>query len=151
MQLAIVVAMIEVLLVILVVLQHQREPFTDGPLLVYRASLVCAALSLAFITGALLLTVPESRGVLLVAFLAAVGVLTWRSIRSHGPRIGPLQAETQAAEQPATQPVPPAQPAALRYKVRTAPHVAQPSPVAETAPRSARVRKIMSMEESYGN
>lgn len=147
MQLAIVVAMIEVLLVIMVVLQHQHKPFTDGPLAVYRASLVSAALSLACIVAALLLTFPQLRGVAALLFIVAIAALTWRSIRSHGPRIGPLQAETQTAEPPAPQP----QPAAQRYRVRTTPHVAQPSPVAATAPRSARVRRIMSMEESYGN
>ena len=108
------------------------------------------ALSLSLIAGSVMMTQPESRG-FFVVLAAAVGVGLW-ALRSKAgaPRIGPLHSDTEAAPRPQPRAAAPA-----GYTVRQAPQPAHANVKAQAAQpgaRSARVRRIMAMEEiGYGD
>lgn len=144
---AAVLAVIEGALAGYAIAMHRRQPFEGGTLFTLCAGLALAALSLSMIAAAALIEVPESRGVFVVAALVGLGWLAVRRLR-RGPRIGPLHAETEAAPQPAPRPV---KPDVSRYHVRGVGEVRPVPAPAAGAPRSARVRRIMSMEDNYGD
>ena len=140
--LGIVVALVaaQTVLVTATIVMHRRRPFTGGPYIALRVGWVFAALSLLCMTAAALIAVPQTRGVFAVAALAGVGAAAVVRYRSAGPRIGPMQADTEAAAAPRRV----AAPDLSTYTVRGA----QPAP-AHANVRSARVRKIQAMGSAY--
>lgn len=132
---------------------HLRNPFTGRVLYVWRFGMGCAALSLLCFTAALLLAVPESRGVLVMLSLIALGVLAERQYHNRERRSAAMHVDTEAAQQPAQSSARPqqasqvaqAQPDISSYTVRTHPQTAH------GGVRSARVRRIQGMGESYGD
>ena len=145
---AIAVAAVEVLLATWINIVHRRKPLTGGALLVFRGAMVLTTLSLLCIVGAVMLEVPDSRGLFVVLALVAIGVLLARTFNGKTPPRQPLHAETQQApQQPPQQGGQQAQrqPDISRYTVRSAPVVSG------GGVRSARVRRIQAMEDGYGN
>ena len=142
---AIAVAAVEVLLATWINIVHRRNPLTGGALLVFRGAMVLVALSLLCVMGAVMLEVPDSRGLFVVLAMVAIGVLLARTFNGKTPPRQPLQAETQQAPQQPQQQAP-QRPDISRYTVRSAPAVTAGGGV-----RSARVRRIMAMEGDGGN
>lgn len=135
----------------------------------YRAAFIAAAALLSWVTMQIIvwLFLHNDAAATLLSVLWAIGLLAWltlatvartrRQVRSEAAQIHPPAApRPQPAPQPAA-PQPAPQPAAAprqRYRVRTTPHVGQPYPAWEAVtapPRSARVRRIMNMEGTYGD
>lgn len=134
---ALAVGVIEIVLAVVINVVHLRKPLTGPPLRIYQGAMVLTALSLSLLAGATMIVEPESRGFfVMLAASAAVGIWFMRS-KASGQRVGPLHSETEAATQPA----------GIRgYTVRLAPQAA-PAHSNVRAQRSARVRRIMAMEE----
>ena len=147
---AVAIATIELVLATWINVVHRRKPLTGGSLIVFRGAMALTALSLLCIVSAVMLEVPDSRGLFVVLGIVAVGALiAMRLNKSAGPR-GPLHAETQQAQrQPQQQGR--QQPDISRYTVRSAPAVANSGVRVSGGQRSARVRRIQAMEDQYGN
>lgn len=146
--LGIVIALVAVqtVLVTVTIVMHKRRPFTGGPFVALRVGWAFAALSLLCMTAAALVAVPQTRGVFAVAALASVGAAAVVRYRSAGPRIGPMQADTETAAAPRRV----ATPDLSTYTVRGA----QPAPAhanVRADVRSARVRKIEAMGGGYAD
>lgn len=130
-----------------------RSGAIAGP---YRAAFGVVLLLLSWVTMQVLvwLLAHNDAGAMLLNVLWAIAGLSWlalaavRRARAAGPRVGPMLAETDAATAPPPAPRRVAAPAKTDplagYTVRTAPATAHGNV------RSARVRKIMSME-GYGD
>lgn len=73
-----------------------------GPLMLLRGASIVLGVALLCTLAALLLEVPEARGLFAAAAIIAIGVVIWR--KSDGARRGPLTSETAA---PAASEVPP--------------------------------------------
>ena len=145
---AVAVAAVEIVLATWINIVHRRKPLTGGALLVFRGAMVLTSLALLCIVGAIVLDVPDSRGLFVVLALVAIGVVLARTLNGKTPPRGPLNAETQQAQQQAPQGggrQPQRQPDISRYTVRSAPAVAG------GGVRSARVRRIQAMEGNSGN
>lgn len=120
----------------------------------HRPAFQAAVALLAWVTMqiAVWLLMRNDAAAALLSVLWAIGLLAWltlatvsrtrRQVRNETAQIHPRP----AAKPQAAQAAPPAPPDISRYTVR---RVSQPA--AATAPRSARVRRIMSMGESYGD
>lgn len=120
---------------------------------VHRPAFQAAAALLAWVTMqiAVWLLMRNDAAAALLSVLWAIGLLAWltlatvsrtrRQVRNETAQIHPRPAAKPQAAQAAP-------PDISRYTVR---RVSQPAAAAATAPRSARVRRIMSMGESYGD
>lgn len=131
MEAAVITGVVELTLVGVSLAVHGRRPFTGGALSLYRAALVVAALSLACIAGALALTYEAARYSIGISVTIALG---WQAVRMVRTWPQPARATLNAEAEAMPQPVPMPQ----AYTVRTAPRAGQ---------RSARVRRIMAMED----
>lgn len=143
---ALIIAVVETALAGYAMIVHRRKPFESGAFYAYRFGVACAALSLLCMTAAVLVAVPQSRGVAVVIALAALAALAVRGLRGKQSGRSDVHAETQQAAAPQ------ARTDISSYRVRTVAQV-QPhgSVLAPDAQRSARVRRIQSMGESYGD
>ena len=123
-------------------------PFRGWGLFAYRFAWWVGIPTLLCFVGALLIEVPDSRGLFVVLALVAIGIVLARTLDGKTPPRQPLNAETQQAQQQAPQGggrQPQRQPDISRYTVRSAPAVAG------GGVRSARVRRIQAMEGNSGN
>ena len=128
-----VVAAVEIALLAAAWSVNRRTPFAGGPLVLLRVMLGFAALSLLLIVAAIMLDVPDSRGLFTALGVGALLVPLVRRWRGAHPAGGPFHA--QAAHVPAGD-----------WQVRQAPR-RQPSPVAPgSAWASATVADIEAME-----
>ncbi len=126
-----------------------RSGAIAGP---YRAAFWAVLLALSWVTMQVIvwLLAHNDAGAMMLNVLWAIAALSWpalvavRRARAAGPRVGPMLAETEAATAPPPAPRRVATPDLSNYTVRTAPASAHANV------RSARVRKIMSME-GYGD
>lgn len=113
------VGIIEIALAVLINVIHLRTPLTGPPLRIYQGSMVLTLLSLSLLAGATMIVEPESRGFFVVIAAHSAGV------HSYTVRQAPQTAQQTAQT---TQPA--------HSNVR-----------AQTTQRSARVRRIMAMED----
>ena len=125
-----------------------RKPLTGGARTLFRLSLWGGVLSLLMLAAAVVMDVPDSRGLFVALLLAGIVAATARALSSVSRRAAELHAETQQpsrqpAQQAAQQRAP--QPDVSRYTVRQAPVVAGGSVRAQAGARSARVRRIQAM------
>lgn len=120
----------------------------------YRAAFQVAAALLSWVTMqiAVWLLMRQDAAATLLSVLWAIGLLAWLTLATVARTRRQVRSETARAQpQPAARPPRPAPPPAQRYRVRTTPHVAQPVAATAAAPRSARVRRIINMGETYGD
>ena len=125
-----------------------HKPLTGGAGVLFRVSLWGGAVSLLMLAAAVVMDVPDSRGLFVALLLAGIVAATARALSSVSRRAAELHAETQQpsrqpAQQAAQQRAP--QPDVSRYTVRQAPVVAGGSVRAQAGARSARVRRIQAM------
>jgi hypothetical protein len=124
----------------------------------HRPAFQAAAALLSWVTMqiAVWLLMRNDAAAALLSVLWAIGLLAWltlatvsrtrRQVRNETAQIHPRPTVKPQAAPP--NPPPPVPPDISRYTVR---RVSQPAAAAATAPRSARVRRIMSIGESYGD